>query len=62
MSENIIFVLDFIINSDKFSTDLFFVSLFSWNGMGMEWHNDYKIGICIYILLGLKQMNFGQYW
>ncbi len=36
MSKNIIFVLDFIINSDKFSTDSFFVSLFSWNGMGTK--------------------------
>ncbi len=36
MSENIIFILDFIINSDKFSTDSFFVSLFSWNGMGTK--------------------------
>ncbi len=36
MSKNIIFVLDFIINSDNRSTDLFFVSLFSWNGMSTK--------------------------
>ncbi len=36
MSENIICVLDFIINSEKLSTDSFFFSLFSWNGMGTK--------------------------
>ncbi len=36
MSKNIIFVLDFIINSEKLSTDSFFISLFSWNGMGTK--------------------------
>ncbi len=36
MSENILFVLHFIINSDKLINDSFFVSLFSSNGMGTK--------------------------